>query len=223
MLAPPDLTEIDAVVFDMDGTLIDSEGHYCQAYIHCMVSLGGSLEEEEYYQRFAGMTDDAIDECLQAELPDPVDLSTIRGTWRQEYERRRHAQGVSMMPGARELLDLLATHSMPLAVASAADLSEITVTLDLAGIRERFHSLSSGTEVPKTKPAPDVYLLAAERLGVKPTRCLAFEDTNSGTRAAIAAGLHTYMVPHRCEADRFIRKHAKGIANSLTEIVEALC
>ncbi len=222
MLSLPNLSSIHAVVFDLDGTLIDSEAHYCHAYIHAMTTLGGSLEVEDYYQRFAGRTDDAIDESLQAELPGPVELATIRRTWRCEFERLRETTGLPVMPGALQLLDFLQGRGLPLAIASAAGLGDITASLDLAGIRDRFQALCSATEVFNPKPAPDVYLLAAERLAVDPGRCLAFEDTNAGTRAAIRAGMYTVMVPHRCQPDAFARRHASGIAASLTEIVDDL-
>jgi HAD superfamily hydrolase (TIGR01509 family) len=222
MISIPDLSQIQAVVFDMDGTLVDSEGHYCDAYIHAMETFGGSLTPEDYYQRFAGQTDEAIDRLLHAELEERVDQPTIRRTWAEEYHRLRQAGGVPQLPGAADLLDHFAARGLPMAVASAAGMGDIEVNLELAGIRERFAVLASGEDVPNTKPAPDVYLLAAKRLGVAPERCLAFEDTNSGCRAAIAAGMQSFMVPHQCEADDFVREHAQGIAKSLTEIVEAL-
>ncbi len=108
-----------------------------------------------------------------------------------------------------------------MAVASSAGLRDVELNLDLAGIRDRFGALCSGEEVCDPKPAPDVFLLAAERLGVNPTRCLAFEDTNTGTRAAISAGMLTYMVSNQCEADEFARRHARGIAGSLVEFADA--
>ncbi len=222
MLARPNLSGFDAVVFDMDGTLVDSEGHYCQAYTHAMETFGGSLTPEDYHRRMAGNTDDAIDRILHADLEGKVELATIRKTWWDEYNRLRASAGVLLKPGVRDLLDHLAKHALPLAVASSAGLHDIEHNLAQAGIRDRFTALASGEEVPETKPAPDVYLLAAQRLGVDPSRCLAFEDTNLGARAALVAGMHTIMVPNHCEPDEFVGERAHGIANSLTEIVVAL-
>jgi HAD superfamily hydrolase (TIGR01509 family) len=218
MLTLPNLAEFQAVVFDMDGTLVDSEGHYCSAYIHAMSAFGGSLTPECYFQRFAGKSDKTIDRLLHAELREAVEVATIRETWYREYHRLRLAHGVPLLPGAQDLLNRLSASALPLAVASAAEMVDIEINLDLAGIRHRFAALASGEEVLRTKPAPDVYLLAAQRLGVDPSRCLAFEDTNSGARAAITAGMHTIMIPHQCEADGFVSRHAAGIVKSLTEI-----
>lgn len=216
----PPATEFDAVVFDMDGTLIDSEGHYCNAYLHAMATLGGSLTQEHYFARFAGKTNAHIEEHLLAELPAGTAMQTLQSTWRSEFDRLCDMHGHATMPGVRDLLDHLAGRHLPLAVASAADLADILTSLAQAGIDGHFAAVASGQEVPRTKPAPDVYLLAAERLGVDPARCLAFEDTNAGARAAIAAGMHTFMVPHQCVPDEFVRARARGIAASLLEFVE---
>lgn len=222
MLRLSELSRFQAAIFDMDGTLLDSESHYCDAYRHAMDSFGGSLTPEEYFRRYAGKTDDAIDRLLHAELERRVDLPTIRKTWHDEYHRLRTTRGVPLRPGAGDLLELLGAAGLPLAVASSAGMGDIECNLDLAGIGAHFTALSSGEEVADPKPAPDVYLLAAERLGVDPRCCLAFEDTNAGARAAIAAQMHTTMVPHNCEPDEFVRAHARRIANSLSEIVAEL-
>jgi HAD superfamily hydrolase (TIGR01509 family) len=222
MSVVPDLSSFQAVVFDMDGTLVDSEGHYCRAYIHAVEHFGGALTPDAYCARFAGQSDKVIDQLLHIELEGAVEVATIRATRYAEYARLRATLGVPLLPGALELLDHLATIRLPLAVASAAERRDIETNLALADIRPRFAALASGEEVPHTKPAPDVYLLAAQRLGVDPARCLAFEDTNSGARAALAAGMTTIMVPHQCEPDDFVRGHAHGIAGSLVEIVHGL-
>lgn len=217
----PALSSLDAVVFDMDGTLVDSEGHYCRAYVHAMEVLGGWLTPDDYFRRFAGQTDEAIDRELHADLAGRVEISVIRRTWYDEYHRLRAANGVPLLPGAAELLELFARRGLPVAIASAAERRDIELNLDLAGIRDRVAVIASGEEVPRTKPAPDVYLLAAQRLGADPARCLAFEDTNTGARAAIAAGMPTCMVPHQCQADSFVRHHARAIAPSLADFLGA--
>ena len=120
MISIPDLSQIQAVVFDMDGTLVDSEGHYCHAYIHTMETFGGSLTPEDYYQRFAEQTDEAIDRLLHAELEGRVDQPTIRRTWAEEYHRLRQAGGVPQLPGAADLLDHFAARGLPMAVARSS-------------------------------------------------------------------------------------------------------
>ena len=222
MLPLPDLTQVQAVVFDVDGTLVDSEGLYRDACIHTMCTYGGSLTAEQYYRRIAGNSEHIIDDLMYADLEQCIERPVIRDTRYNEFVRLREIHGVPIMPGVLEVLDLFDSRDLPLGVASAAELRDVEGNLQRAGIRDRFVVLASADEVPATKPAPDVYLLAAERLAVDPSRCLSFEDTNSGTRAAITAGMQTYMVPHQCEPDQFVRANARGILASLAEFAAAL-
>lgn len=218
MLPLPDLTQVQAVVFDLDGTLVDSEGLYRDASIHTMCTYGGSLTAEEYYLRFAGNSEQIIDDLMHADLEERLERPVIRETRYNEFVRLREIHGVPIMPGVLELLDLFDSRDLPLGVASAAEMRDVEGNLQRAGIRGRFVVLASCDEVPETKPAPDVYLLAAERMGVDPGKCLSFEDTNSGARAAITAGMQTYMVPHECEPDDFVSAHARGILASLQQV-----
>lgn len=222
MINTATLMQIEAVVFDMDGTLVDSEGLYCDACRYTMEKHGGALTEADYYARFAGQSEDVADDLMHADLNGQVERASLRTIRFQEFARLRNRRGVPVLPGVLDLLGQFERRDLPMGVASAAELHDIEESLLLAGIRHRFRVVASSEEVPATKPSPDVYLLAAERLGIRADCCLAFEDTNAGARAAIAAGMITYMVPHRCEPDRFVMKHARGIAKSLAEIAQAL-
>lgn len=215
----PDLSQFQAVVFDMDGTLVDSEAHCCAAVVSAMATFGLKLTPDDYYRRFSGRPDKVLAKLLHDELNGAVDQETIHHSWYDQFHQLRAQHGLPVMPGARELLRYFQDRSFPIAIASAADSYDIELNLELAQLTPYFTATASGVEVSASKPAPDVYLLAAARLNASPQRCLAFEDTNIGARAAIAAGMYTFMIPHRCEPDEHVRLHAQGVAESLTEFL----
>ena len=100
------------------------------------------------------------------------------------------------LPGVRGLLDDLVTAGIPLAVASTSPARWVLPAADALGIRQHFNTIVTGDDVERRKPAPDVYLLAAARLGIAPTRCVAIEDTRPGLVAAKAAGMTAIVIPH---------------------------
>ena len=103
---------------------------------------------------------------------------------------------MELLPGIRSLLDDLVTEGIPLAVASTSPTRWVLPAADALGIREHFGTIVTGDDVEQRKPAPDVYLLAAARLGISPTRCVAVEDTRPGLLAAKAAGMRAIVIPH---------------------------
>lgn len=215
----PDLTQFQAVVFDMDGTLVDSEAHCCAAVVSAMADFGLQLTPDDYYGRFSGRPDVVLARLLHQELQGAVDEETIHNAWYEQFHELRAAHGLPLMPGARELLSFFQDRGFPIAIASAAHSRDIEINLELAELGSFFSATASGIEVSNSKPEPDVYLLAAQRLKASPKRCFAFEDTNIGARAALAAGMHTFMVPHRCTPDAHVTRQAQGIAESLIEFL----
>lgn len=179
----------DAVLFDCDGVLADSET-IVQGVLRDMIGeLGWTMTLEESMHRFVGRV-------LEDELPVIMAHTGARldATWIDEFRVRRdvalQAQGVSAVDGAVAALDaVVAAYPGRVACASGADRPKIEMQLTMLGILDRFggHVLS-GQEQARSKPAPDVYLAAAASLGVDPHRCAVVEDTVAGTTAGVAAG-----------------------------------
>lgn len=183
----------DAIVFDMDGLLVDSEPVW-QTAEHAVVEGHGVAADAAFHQQITGV---GILEWAQATRahyglaapPEQLQRELLDGMLRLIPER------VRAQPGAREVLAFVGERALPRAIASSSHLSLIQATLAAMGWGEVFPIRCSAEEVPRGKPAPDVYLLAAERLGVDPTRCLALEDSPTGARAARAAGMTCWAVP----------------------------
>ncbi len=217
-------TGTSVVIFDMDGTLLDTEGTYCRAYIAGMKRCGGSFGAEEYFQQFAGRDNAHIEKILGETL-----TSGMRGLlpeyWREEFEQLLTEEGVHTKPGVLDILTALRSAGVRLALASSSDRAHVDSLLRAAGLAGFFEAIIGGDEVPAGKPAPDLFLSVARRLAVLPASCLVVEDSVAGVRAAHAAGMAVVMVPDHVRPDHQTAELACEIAATLGECrrISALC
>jgi len=185
---------IDAVIFDLDGVLIDSEGVWNAARRALTLEQGGKWSEDAP-RAMMGMSSiewsTYMHDALEVDLP-PEEISQAVVARLEELYRER----LPLLPGAREGVGRLARR-WPLGLASSANRPIIELVLDLAGLRSLFGATVSSEEVARGKPAPDVYLEAARRLDLPPTTCAAIEDSTNGLLAAAAAGMTVIAVPNR--------------------------
>jgi HAD superfamily hydrolase (TIGR01509 family) len=185
---------IAAVVFDLDGVLIDSEETWSRVRGEVVARHGGQWTAAD--QRNV-MGDNSRQWSAYIKRTWNVPLSAeeifreVLATMIAAYERE-----LAVLPGAREAVAELGAH-YPLAVASSSPRELIGVALRVAGFDSAFRATVSSDEVSHGKPAPDVYLLAAQRLGTPAPDCAAIEDSTNGIRAAVAAGMATIAIPNR--------------------------
>lgn len=185
---------IRAVIFDLDGLILDSETPEVLAWQETYARHGLEFPVEQWLQNI-GRTDSPWDAyaALRA-LDPPIDLSLVKGYWRERHEW--HARDFRLpLPGVVPLLEAVRRRGLRTAVASSSRRAYILSTLQGLSIADRFDAAAGGDEVPRAKPAPDVYLLAAHRLGVGPHACVALEDSLNGVLAAKAAGMPCIAVP----------------------------
>ena len=183
-----------AVLFDMDGLMFDTERLILRAWQRAMADFGYEASEEVFLAS-VGTTVESTNRLLRAAYgPDfPLEATNERTgdyVWQEVDE-----QGAPFKPGLLALLDFLEAHGIPKAVASSSERATIDRLLSAAGLTERFAATAAGDEVLQGKPAPDIFLLAARRLGVDPAHCLVLEDSEPGARAARAAGMTVIIVP----------------------------
>ncbi len=197
--APRPTRKFDAGCFDMDGTLDDSEPIHCLAYRKVLERFGKTLSDEDYNRRFTGSTDNFIATSLIEQHKLPVSVDAFLQEKEALFIELIDGHAVAL-PGVIKTLDALSAQGIKLAVASSASLQAIETVLAALKIRHYFAVIASGEEVTNSKPAPDVFLLAAQRLGVSPDRCIAFEDSENGARAAAAAGMYCVAIP--CQSTR---------------------
>lgn len=197
-------TKLTAVLFDMDGLMFDTERIFLEAWeavkapagllgvpVKPEDTLGMSVSDTILLLVAAGMEEAAAQEAFMR-----VD------SHRRKLIQRRPAP---IKPGLRELLTFLQAAGIPAAVASSAGEEEVRYLLDKAGILTFFQTFATGDQVLHSKPEPDIFLLAANRLGVQPEGCMVLEDSHNGIRAAHAAGMLPVMVPDLLQPEEWVR------------------
>jgi haloacid dehalogenase superfamily, subfamily IA, variant 3 with third motif having DD or ED/haloacid dehalogenase superfamily, subfamily IA, variant 1 with third motif having Dx(3-4)D or Dx(3-4)E/beta-phosphoglucomutase family hydrolase len=191
-------THVKALIFDMDGVLIDSEPVHLCAFQKFFQEYGIEYTEADNGE-FLGQKDIEIADQLIARYELPLTREQVVAKKEEAFQSLIIANPVAR-DGLIETLEAAARLQLKLAVASSATLGSIKLIVNVLDIRKYFHSLTSGDEVQNGKPAPDVYLLAAERLGVPPQNCLVIEDTDAGVQAAKSANMRCIAIP--CDATR---------------------
>jgi HAD superfamily hydrolase (TIGR01509 family) len=183
----------DAVIFDLDGVLVDSERRWNGAKEALVRETGGRWRDEAP-RMMMGMSSPEWSAYLRDELEVPMEVAEINREVVRRMEEGYRAE-LPLLPGAGEAVRALAAR-WPLGLASSANRELIDLVLELAGFGDAFRVTVSSEEVERGKPAPDVYLAAARGLEVEPARCVAIEDSSSGLRAAAAAGMTVIAVPN---------------------------
>lgn len=187
-----------AVVFDMDGVLVDSEPMHVDAMRQLLRPYGIAYTDSEN-EEFFGFTDPEVFRVLRARYglePDDHALTQRRAALLVELTRKRTVP----MPGVPDVPKALHGLGYRLAVASSSALDVIRATVDVLGIAALFETLVSGLEVGRGKPAPEIFVETARRLGLAPRACLVIEDSRNGLLAAKAAGMACAVIP--CPATR---------------------
>lgn len=183
---------LKAVIFDMDGVLIDSEPVHMEANRRLMEKLGLKFSKD-YYMQFIGSTVDymwskMINDFGITKTPD--ELMAISDEYIKEINGK---EGYPVMIGAAELIRKLHQAGIKLAVASSSGMPRILSSVEKLGVKDEFDCLVSGINMEKPKPAPDTFLKAAEELGVGPEECIVIEDSVNGMKAAKNAGMICVM------------------------------
>lgn len=179
----------DAVVFDLDGTLIDSESLTQAAGIETFRAFGLEVEPE-FLHSLIGVDDQTSATVIQARFPG-LDLAAYGAAWRATVSRH-WSGGVPLKPGTLELLTAI---RKPKALVTSSTRWQAEQKLGLTGLGVHFDHVVTFDDVTAPKPDPEPYLRAARLLGVAPARCLAFEDSETGARSAHAAGMTVVQIP----------------------------
>ncbi len=185
------LDDFEAVIFDMDGLLIDTERIFRGAVVETVAAMGYDLPPA-VQRDMVGLAD--TDTILQTFFGPRFSPAKFRRRLREAVDSRLEA-GVPLRPGAVELVDFLEQQGVRKAVATSSRRPTAEKHLGRCGLRHRFEVIVTRDDVERGKPHPDVYLLAAAALGLSPQRCIALEDSFNGVRAANGAGVPVIMVP----------------------------
>jgi HAD superfamily hydrolase (TIGR01509 family) len=207
-----------AVIFDMDGLLIDSERVIMEVWLERAAAHGVAVDHASYL-RCVGKAWPEARRILCEALGGDEPFRLIQPQVQRRLEDIAHGSGFPLKRGVVELLAQLEAARVPCGVASSSAVAEIEHRLTVAGVRRHFRALAGGDEVARGKPDPSVYLLAASRLGVDPRACLVFEDSSNGARAALAAGATLVLVPDLVPAPDDVVARCLHVFDSLADSV----
>lgn len=212
---------IKAVIFDMDGLMIDTEKLLVKYWLEAASYYGYNLSRDQILGIRSLAAKYAIPK-LQAEIGEDFDYYTVRTMRIQLMNEHIEKYGLEEKPGLGELLDYLKEHNYPIAVATATDLERTKRYLGSLNRLKYFDQIVCASMVANGKPAPDIYLEAAVRLNVSPEDCMALEDSPNGIMSAYRAGMHPVMVPDLSEPDEDTRKLLYRCVGNLAEVISLL-
>jgi beta-phosphoglucomutase len=206
-----------AVLFDMDGVLLDSEEYICRAGVEMFKEKGYQVAPEDFVE-FTGMGENRYLGGVAEKHHIPFELEKDKARTYEIYAMLAKGK-LSLLPGAREFINLCLDRGLKIALASSADRIKVEINLAETGIpQDTFHTILSGLDVEHKKPAPDIFLKAAENLGVDPMDCLVVEDAISGVTAGKAAGTKVLALTTSFKAEELT--HADWIMGTLADAVK---
>jgi len=207
---------VKAVVFDMDGLLVDTELVVFEAMKASCLGVGREMSFD-LFKRLVGLPGHASDAIVTEHFGDGFDIAV----WREgvaHHFREIAAAGIALKAGVIELLDVLDARGLPRAVATSSTRQAVDHSLGQHGLIERLGAIISRELQTHHKPHPDPFLKAAAAIGVAPADCLALEDSHNGVRAAAAAGMMTIMVPDLLDPTEEMQGLAVHVAQDLHEV-----
>jgi HAD superfamily hydrolase (TIGR01509 family) len=212
---------VDAVLLDMDGTLLDTEKVYFDSLVAALNASGYTDDVVALCHSMVGLPGPACEAMLLDHYGAAFPLADINRAF-LEHRDRMMRSGLPLKPGTLDLLDALAAAERPMAIVTSSSRRSAERNLTLAGIRGRFETLLTLDDVTHGKPDPALYLKAAARLGVRPSACIAVEDSNHGVAAAHAAGAITLMVPDMAPPTEEARAKCAAVLPDLNAVLAML-
>ncbi len=206
-----------AALFDMDGVLVDNHRFHMESWQQFATHHGRTITASQYARFINGrVAADSMPYVMQRALL-VEEISTLAEEKEAIY-RELYAQTLAPTPGLIDFLSALKNQNVPMAVGTSAPISNIAFTLDGTGIRSYFSAIVDASMIHRGKPDPEIYLAAAQRLGISPERCVVFEDAFSGIEAGLRAGMAVVALATTHTRDELIASKAQLIIDDFTQL-----
>lgn len=212
---------IRTVLFDLDGTLIDTEKYYRVCWPKALAEFGYHMTDEQALS-MRSLGRPFAPARLKELFGEEIDYDAVRDRRRELMNDCIEKNGIQIKPGAVRLLTFLRDQNIPAAIATATDPERTKKYLKELGLLEYFSAIISATMVKEGKPSPDIYLYACEQMHTEPGDCLAVEDSPNGVLSAWRAGCQVIMVPDQTQPDAELEQKLYAKADTLEEIMELL-
>lgn len=210
---------IKGVIFDMDGTMFDTEPISARCWIEAGEKLGIPITKSMVYT-FCGKTMPAIKGILEKAVEVEFDYEEVVRTRQEIYDNIIKTEGVPHKEGLVELLQYLKDEQIPAAVSTSTNQETAEMVIKKAGVYEYFTAFVYGDMVEKSKPAPDIFWEAARRIGKDPKECLVVEDSPAGIMAGKAAGGYTILIPDVADVTEEAKEGITAQMNNLSEVAQ---
>lgn len=208
------MPELAAVIWDMDGVLADTAPYHLLAWQETFAKRGIKCTEEDFKRSF-GIRNDAIIKNVLGGQTTEAEIETIAREKEATF-RRIIGQNIKPIPGALKLLEALDEHGVRMAIASSTPIENVRLIVGSLSIEKYFQAVITDRDVTEGKPSPQVFLLAAERLGAEPKNCVVFEDAVAGVKAAKSAGMYCVAITSTHPREKL--KQADLIVDTLEEL-----
>lgn len=212
---------MNAIIFDLDGLMIDSEVISYQLYQDLLKQYGYSFSVEDYAQNYSGKTGVGNMKGLIERFQLPISMEEGL-EFAASREKMYFQKGVALKPGVREMLDYLKENQCKAVLATSSTKDRALGVLKQHGIAESFEEMVFGPEVERGKPNPDIFLKACEKVKESPENCLVLEDSEAGIQAAFSAHIPVICVPDMKKPGSNYEKMAQAVLPSLLEVIEYL-
>ena len=215
------VSQLAGAVFDVDGTLFDTERLSGQVWGEVGLRYGWLTAEADHLL-ITGRTRESIRQWIEERLGPDFPVEEFMSASSQRVQDRIEKEGVPLKPGVEEILAFLRERQVPMALATSTGQVRTLRRLELTGLGEYFQAVITGDQVRRSKPDPEIYLLACRRLGTPPERTLAVEDSFNGVRSAAAAGMPVALVPDQAVPTPEIQALAIGTYPTLLALRDSL-
>jgi HAD superfamily hydrolase (TIGR01509 family) len=208
--------QFKAVIFDMDGTLVNNMNFHQQAWIDFLKTYNVSITEEEFHEKNHGTITEVVPRFFSKKLS--FEEIIRLGQEKEQLYRDLYRPYLKPIDGLLDFLAKLKKANTRIGLATAGDIPNINFTIDGLGIRHYFSAITGSEEVKRGKPDPEVYLLTASKMNIDPANCLVVEDTISGIKAGLAAGMQVMAVTTTVKTEVLTQYELYRIVDDYTEL-----